>query len=121
MRRSTGEGRAAALAAALAPYAWRDLTDRMLARCAVGAADRHSVVLFLSSVPGADVDAGAPLVQPAAAEDERVEALVAALDGQQWREWSLGRLAAQLLSWLDSWHAERDAVDAHLRRLLDEL
>ena len=55
MRRSAGDERAAAVADALAPYAWRELTDRMLARRVVGAVDRHSVVAFLKGVPGTDL------------------------------------------------------------------
>ena len=51
MPRSAGDERAAAVAAALAPYAWRDLTERMLARRVVGAADRHCVIVLLMSVP----------------------------------------------------------------------
>lgn len=115
---SLGDERVAAVAAALAPYAWRELTERMLARVVVGATDRQSVVDFLTTVPGTDVGEVAA-VEPAEAGDERVDALVAALDGQQWRGWSLGRLCTALLAWLELWHAEREAIEADLRRLLE--
>jgi hypothetical protein len=114
-----GDERGAAVAASLAPYAWRDLTDRMLARCVVGASDRHSIVLLLRSVLGTDIgDISA--MEPADAGDERVEALVSALDGHQWRGWSLARLCTDLLTWLETWQAERESLETHLRRLLEE-
>jgi hypothetical protein len=114
-----GDERGAAMAAALAPYAWRELTDRMLARLIVGAADRHSVVHFLTSVPGTGVG-GLPPAEPADADDERVDALVQGLDGQQWRGWSLARLCADLLRSLDAWRAGRESLESDLRRLLEE-
>jgi hypothetical protein len=116
--RCTGEEPAGAVAAALAPYAWRSLTDRMLARCAVGAVDRYAVEAFVSGVPGAAAGGSAPL-QPADADDERVPVLVAELDGQQWRAWSLDRLSTQLLAWLDAWLGRRDTLESELRRLLE--
>src|SRR3954454_21483930 len=85
------DARAAAVAEALAPYAWRDLTDRMLARRVVGAVDQHVVVRFLASVPGATVGDVQP-VEPADAGDERMDILISALGGHQWRGWSLARL-----------------------------
>jgi hypothetical protein len=106
------------VAAALAPYAWRDLTERMLARRVVGAADRHSVIVFLMSVPGTDVGQ-VPPVEPADAGDERVDVLLTALDGRQWRGWALGRLCTDLLASLESWQAEREALESDLRRLLE--
>ena len=98
------------MAAALAPYAWRDLTERMLARRVVGAVDRYTVVRFLTNVPGTDVGA-IPPVDPADTGDERVHSLMRALDGQQWRARSLGRLCADLLASLESWQAERGSLD----------
>ena len=118
MPRSTGDEPAGAVAAALAPYAWRDFTDRMLARCVVGAVDRHDVDRFLADVPGTAVG-GRPPLEPADADDERVAVLVTALAGQQWRRWSLDRLSAQLLAALDAWHGRRDALESELRRLLE--
>ena len=119
MRRSAGDEGAAAVAAALAPYAWRDLTERMLARHVIDAADRHSVVVLLTSVPGTDLGQVGP-VEPADAGDERVDVLLSALDGRQWRGWSLGRLCTHLLASLQSWQAEREALESDLRRLLEE-
>jgi hypothetical protein len=115
---SPADERAAAVAAALAPYGWREFTERMLARRVVGAMDRHDLVCFLFDLPGTDpgmVEA----VEPADAGDERVDALVCALDGQQWRVWSLARLCAVVMSSLEAWQAGRDAFDSDLRRLLE--
>ena len=119
MARSLGDERCAAVAAALAPYAWRELTVRMLARLVVGAAYRHIVVHFLAAVPGTAVG-GWPPAEPAEARDERVDALAQRLDGQQWRGWSLARLCAHLLRGLEAWRADREALESDLRRLLDE-
>jgi hypothetical protein len=113
-----GEERVAAVAAALAPYAWRDLTDRMLARRVVGAVDQFSVALFLSSVPGTCAGGISP-AEPAEIGDERVDALVQGLDGQQWRGWSLARLSADLLRSLEAWRADRESLESGLRRLLE--
>jgi hypothetical protein len=118
MARSSGDECAAAVAAAMAPYAWREFTDRMLARRVVGAVDRHHVICFLAGLPGTDVGI-LDEVEPAEAGDGRVDALVSTLDGQRWREWSLARLCAQVLSSLDAWQAERESLDSDLRRLLE--
>src|SRR4051812_1468516 len=110
---------AAVVAATLAPYAWREFTDRMLARRAVAAVDRHDVLSFLARIPG--VEAGDdPPVEVAEADDERVDALVLVLEGQLWRGWSLARVCAQLVTGLDDWHAERESLASELRRLLDD-
>jgi len=108
----------ASVAAALAPYAWRELTDRMLARMVVGAVDGHSVHRFLATVPGTLVG-GTASRDPADADDDRVHALAEALDGRQWRAWSLTRLCADLIGALQSWQAEQDSLDHDLRRLLE--
>lgn len=79
-RYSGEEPAAAAVAAALAPLAWRDLTERMLARCVVGAADRHAVEVLLRGVLGAAVGDRSP-IEPADPGDDRVDALVAELGG----------------------------------------
>jgi hypothetical protein len=113
-----GDERGAAVAAALAPYAWRELTERMLARLVVGAADRHSVVHFLATVPGTDIGA-APPAEPAGVDDERVDALVQGLSGQRWRGWSLARLCADLLRSLEALRTDRESLDSDLRRLLE--
>jgi hypothetical protein len=110
---------AAALRAALAPYAWREFTDRMLARRMVGAADRCVVVGLLARLPGTDVGVHAAL-QPVDVGDARVDALVSALDGRQWRSWSLARLCAQIASTLETWHAEQESLESELRRLLED-
>jgi len=107
------------VAAALAPYAWRELTERMLARRVVGALDRHEVVRFLSGLPGTEVG-DLDAVEPADTCDDRVDALVCALAGQRWRNWSLARLCADLTSSLESWQAERESLESDLRRLLDD-
>ena len=118
VRRSAGDERAAVVAAALAPYAWRDLTDRMLARRVVGAADRHAVAVLLASVPGTEVGEAAP-IEPADAADERVDALLRALAGVRWRAWSLARLCRDLVAGLETWQAERESLESDLRRLLE--
>jgi hypothetical protein len=84
----------------------------------LSAADRHSVIHLLTTVPGTDVG-GVPPTEPAEAGDERVDALVQGLDGQQWRRWSLARLSADLVGSLEAWRAEREALESDLRRLLD--
>jgi hypothetical protein len=117
--RPMGDERAGAVAAELAPFPWRDLTDRMLARCVVGATDRHAVVRFLRDVPGADVGEHAQMA-PADPADERVECLVGVLAGTQWRTWSLVRLCARLEQALGAWTADRASLERVLRRLLDE-
>jgi hypothetical protein len=117
--RSAGDERAATVAAALAPYAWRDLTERMLARRVIGAADRHSIVRLLTSVPGAEIG-DIPPIEPAEAGDDRVDALLTALDGLQWRGWSLARLCTDLVAWLETWQAERESLESDLRRLLED-
>jgi hypothetical protein len=116
--RDVGGECTAAVTAALAPYAWRELTDRMLARRVVAAVDRHDVLRFLACVPGTDAGEAPPL-EAADDGDDRVEALVLAVEGHVWRGWSLGRLCAELVSELDAWHAEREALESDLRRLLE--
>jgi hypothetical protein len=113
------DGRTAAIAAELAPYAWRGLTDRMLARRVVGALDRHSVVAFLTGLPGTDVGAAEP-VQPAEPGDERVDLLVGVLADRHWRGLALDRLCADLVAALDTWQAGRDAFHRDLRKLLGD-
>jgi hypothetical protein len=89
----------------------------MLARLVVGAADRHSVTHFLTTVPGTDVGRFPPAA-PAEADDDRVVALALGLDGQLWRERSLARLCADLLRSLEAWAADRESLESDLRRLL---
>jgi hypothetical protein len=116
--RSVGGQGAAAVAIALEPYAWRELTDRMLARRVVAAVDRHDLLRFLARLPGAVAGDCLP-VEAADGDDERVDALVLALQGQGWRGWSLARLCTEMTAALDAWHAQRQALESDLRRLLD--
>lgn len=118
MARSSAEDTARAVTDALAPHAWREFTERMLARRVVGVIDQLCVVGFLSDIPGTDVGA-VDAVEPAEAGDERVDALVQALAGRRWRDWTLARLGVELVSSLDAWQAERERLDSDLRRLLD--
>ena len=119
MARWPAEGRAAAIAAELAPYAWRGFTDRMLARRAVGAADRQGLDAFLTSLPGTDVGVAEP-VEPAPPGDERVDVLVRVVLLRHWRRQSLDRLCADLTAALDAWEDERDDFQRDLRNLLEE-
>jgi hypothetical protein len=117
--RGCADRRTAAVAAALAPYRWRGLTDRMLARHVVGALDRHGLDCFLAGLPGTDVGPASP-VEPATSGDDRVDVLVDVLAERPWRSWVLDRLCAELVRALDSWEAEREAFHRDLRRLLEE-
>ena len=111
----SADPRAAAAAAALAPHAWQDLTEQMLARLVLAAWDRASVVRLLHSVPGVAVGEEEPM-KPAETGDVRVEVLARTIRGRQWREFSLDRLCADLLTALDGWQARQDAN----RPLLDD-
>ena len=109
---------AAVVAAALAPHAWRQFTDDLLARRAVAAMDRHTVVAFLSGMPGTEIgDAGA--LEPAEAGDARVAVLVRALNGQQWQDRSLISLCMDLSAAVAAWLAARDGVDGQDLRRFD--
>jgi hypothetical protein len=107
------------VAAALAPYIWRGLTDRMLARHVVGALDRHGLDSFLAALPGTDLGPASP-IEPATPGDERVDVLVHVLAERPWRSSVLDRLCAELVRALDTWAAEREAFHRDLRRLLEE-
>ena len=76
------DGRVAAVAEALAPFGWRDFTDRMLARRAVGAVDRYIVLRFVSTVPGAKACGVGP-VEQADPGDARVDLLVRTLEARR--------------------------------------
>jgi hypothetical protein len=115
----SGDARVQASAAALAPYGWRNLTDRMLARRVVGAVDRCSVISLIESVPGAAVGVVGP-VEAAEPGDERVEVLVRLLEERHWRGLSLDRLCGELVAALCAWQAQRDAFHSDLRRLMEE-
>jgi hypothetical protein len=103
------DARAAAVAEALGPFAWRNFTDRMLARRAVGAVDRYVVLRFVSSIPGAKAGRIGP-VEPADPGDARVDALVRTLGARQWRGYSLDRLCADLNAALAAWQADWESA-----------
>jgi hypothetical protein len=103
------DARAAAVAEALAPFGWRDFTDRMLARRVVGAVDRYVVLRFVGSIPGADAGEAGP-VEPADPGDARVDLLVRTLEARQWRGFSLDRLCADLVAALAAWQAARESA-----------
>jgi hypothetical protein len=84
----------------------------------VGAIDRHDVVGFLYGMPGTDVGT-LDAIDPAEAGDARVDVVMRGLDGQRWRDWSLARLCADLVSALQAWHDARDSFASDLRRMLD--
>jgi len=115
----SADPRAAAVAAELAPYSWRDLTEAMLARRVIGAADRYRVIRLIHSVPGAAVGVLEPL-EPAASGDLRVGVLEGALQRRRWRGSSLDRLCVDLLAVLDGWHRERESLDSDAPRMLDD-
>jgi len=115
---ASGDAPAAAVAAVLAPYAWRGFTEPMLARRVLGAVDQHVVAHFVSTVPGAEIGPADP-PEPADPGDERVGALVRMLEGRCWRRYSLDRLCADLISSLSGWQAERDLFGAG-RRSIEE-
>jgi len=80
--------------------------------------DRHEVVCFLAGLPATEVGV-LDAVEPADIRDERVGALLRALDGHRWRGWSLTRLCAGLIASLEAWQADREALESGLRRLLE--
>jgi hypothetical protein len=113
------DARVAAVVDALAPYPWREFTDRMLARRVVAAADRHDLTVFVTAEPGTDVGDFVP-AQPADAGDGRVEAIVRLLDQRRWRGSSLDRLCAELVAAIGAWQTARDSFDDEdLRRMLE--
>jgi hypothetical protein len=103
------DARAAAVAEALAPFGWRDFTDRMLARRAVGAIDRYVVLRFVSTIPGAKAGEVGP-VEPADPGDARVDLLVRTLEARRWRGFSLDRLCADLIAALAAWQADWESA-----------
>jgi hypothetical protein len=115
----SGDQRATAVAAALAPYAWRELTDRMLARRVLAAADRYRVVRLIDSLPGAAVGEPGP-VEPTENGDVRIDVLVGALEHRRWRGYSVERLCADLVAALDAWQAACESSGSGIRRTLDD-
>lgn len=110
---------AAVVNAALAPYAWRELTAQMVARRVVAALDQHSLTTLLAAIPGARLMSMHPL-EPAALDDSRVAVLADMLERHRWRDYTLDSLALQMLGTLAAWQLDRDRLDAELRQLLDE-
>lgn len=106
-----------AVRAALEPYAWRSFTPQLLARCALGALDRHRVLALLAAIPGARPGDNGPL-QPAERDDLRVEVLVELMGAHRWRDLTVTALCAQLLEALAAWSVDRRRLDAELDRLL---
>jgi hypothetical protein len=117
--RWSADARAAAVAEAVAPYRWRDLTERMLARLVVGATDRHGVTAFLESLPGTD-PGPVGSADPTEPDDPRLDVLLAVLADRPWRGLTLDRICAELVAALDGWQAGRDAGHRDLRRPLEE-
>ena len=111
--------RVVAVADALAPYPWREFTDRMLARRVVAAVDRYDLTVFVTGEPGTAVGDFGP-VHPADPGDGRVEAVVRLLDHRRWRGSSLERLCAELVASIEAWQTARDSFDDEdLRRMLE--
>jgi hypothetical protein len=107
------------VAATLAPYAWREFTEVMLARRVLGAVDQQVVRSFVGTVPGADVGV-AEQPEPADAGDARVGALVRVLESRRWRKFSLDRLCSDLLWSLAAWQVERDLFQPGSRRRFED-
>jgi hypothetical protein len=98
--------RAVGAADELAPYAWRDFTDRMLARRFVAAADRQGLLQFVAGLDGTSVGPVEP-VEAADPGDPRVDFLTRAIDGRTWRDLSLARLCVDLGAALEDWYVEQ--------------
>jgi hypothetical protein len=103
------DARAAAVAEALAPFRWRDFTDRMLARRVVAAADRDVVLRFVGTIPGATAGTVGP-VEPTDRGDPRVGLLVRTLEARPWRGLSLDRLCVDLIAVLAAWQADQESA-----------
>jgi hypothetical protein len=121
MSRPTGDDDEylAALCATLEPYEWRSFTPEMLARCVLGALDRHRVLDLVAGVAGAGIGDPGP-VEPAERDDVRAEVLVEFLACQRWRDLTLAAVCRQLLNVLSAWSLQRQWLEAELGRLLDE-
>ena len=113
------ERQVAAVCAALEPYEWRSFAPPMLARCVLGALDRHRVLDLVAGVPGAAIGDPGP-VEPAERSDVRVEVLVDFLSGHRWRTLTLVAVGGHLLNELGGWYRQRQRLDAELGELLDD-
>lgn len=92
----SGEEVVDAVAATLAPYAWRDFTPEMIARFVVAASDRESLRRTLGSMAGATVGRWERLT-PAASDDPRLAPLLAFLASHRWTDLRLPALCRNLL------------------------
>lgn len=99
----TAPARLTAASAALAPYPWRQLVPQMVVR------------RFLATVDDAVCSSGT-----VPAGDPRVDPLLAAVSGVQWRALSLDALCRLLLAALDEWCVRDAFLDLELTWLLDE-
>jgi hypothetical protein len=109
----------AAVCAALEPYEWRGFAPQLLARCVLGALDRHRVFDLIMDVSGAATGDPGP-VEPAERGDVRVGVLVDFLTGHRWRTLTLTAVSGHLLNELGRWCRQRQRLDAELGRLLDD-
>jgi hypothetical protein len=113
------ERQVAAVCAALEPYEWRSFAPQMLARCVLGALDRHRVLDLVADVSAAATGDPGP-VEPAERGDVRVEVLVDFLSGHRWRTLTLAAVGGHLLNELGGWCRQRQRLDAELGELLDD-
>ena len=90
----------AALCLTLERYPWRGFTPQLLARLALAQWDRHAVQRLLADVPGASPGPWRE-VEPVAADDKRVEALVVGLTAHRWTQLTASTVCRQLLGLLD--------------------
>jgi hypothetical protein len=113
------ERQVAAVCAALEPYEWRSFTPQLLARCVLGALDRHRVLDLVADVSGAATGDPGP-VEPAERGDVRVEVLVDFLTDHRWRTLTLAAVGGHLLNELGRWCRQRQRLGAQLGRLRDD-
>lgn len=99
----TALARVTAASAALAPYPWRRLTPQTIVRRVLATVD----------------DAVCPS-WTVAADDPRVDPLLAVVSGVQWRALRLDALCRLLLAALDDWRVDDAFLDLELTWLLDE-
>jgi hypothetical protein len=89
------------VAAALAPYLWRDFAPVMIARFVAAASDRESLRGTLGTVAGATVGRWERLT-PAAPDDPRLAPILTFLASHRWTELRLRELCRHLLDVLGS-------------------
>lgn len=86
-----------AVSSALERYQWRRFRPELLARAFLAAADRERLQALLSAVPGAAVGTWDAL-EPATRDDPRLTGLVEFLSTTRWTELNLSALCRQLLA-----------------------